>query len=89
MADYIIWNKEKQEIVFVPIAFSANNKTHVILENAYCINQNLATPDRRYGQWYKYDKDLGVCTQWRHIPKEKFPKEFLANLLLLGLDNGP
>lgn len=88
MADCIIWDKEKQEIVFVPLAFNVRNKTHKALENAYCINPNKGNFGDRYGQWYDYDNPSGFCNNWRHIPKEKFPKEFLANLLLLGLDDG-
>ena len=41
---------------------------------------------KRYGQWYDYDESSASCSNWKHVPKEKFPKEFLTNLLLLGLD---
>jgi hypothetical protein len=38
-------------------------------------------PKKRYGYMQRVDE----IAYWKHVPKEMFPKEFLAHLLLLGV----
>jgi len=86
-AAFYFWDADKQEVIIIDID---NPERNWILYEAPCVDAGCHDGEDRYGMFTKKDEiklrdSRRRPSRWVHIPKEDFPKEFQAYLLIMGV----
>lgn len=76
-----LWDHDKEEILETKSSIKEGPDWAHFL---FAVDSATNWADHRYGMYHRGDSGTDTW-EWSHVPKDRLPKKFIAQLFLLGI----